>query len=289
MKAFSTFALLIGVSLHLLFPLFAQADSPEQEHDQAVVPTEVISLLPDKGFSQWYTWLTGSRYEDPRQVFTVQPDGILRISGDGFGALTTKKEYANYRLVMEYRWGQKTWAPRENAARDAGVLLHAQGIDGGYGWKDGIPGAWMPSFEFQIIEGGVGDLLVLPGQGKDGTQLSPSATVKVIRDRDGEPVWSSTGKPEVFRKGRANWYDRNPDWKDSLGYRGENDVDSPGQSWTRIECICRHDELTYLVNGKIVNHVTDIQPSQGKILLQTECAEWFIRKLELHPLPEVQP
>ncbi|WP_158545528.1 3-keto-disaccharide hydrolase [Bremerella cremea] len=289
MKALYAFALLLGVSLSLPFPLPALADSPVQEPGQAVIPTKVIPLIPDNDLSQWYTWLTDSGYEDPRHVFTVQPDGILRISGDGFGALTTKKEYANYLLIMEYRWGEKTWAPREQAAKDAGVLVHAQGIDGGYGWKDGQPGAWMPSFEFQIIEGGVGDLLVLSGRGKNGTQLNPSATVSVVRDRDGEPVWSSEGKPEVFRKGRVNWLGRDPDWQDRLGFRGKNDVESPGQAWTRIECICRDDELTYRVNGKLVNHITDVQPRQGKILVQTEGAEWFIRKLELHPLPEVQP
>ena len=278
--------MLLGACLTTLFPVSIHAASPEQDSAKPIVPQKVITLLPDQDLSQWYTWLKDTGHEDPRQVFTVQADGVLRISGDGYGALTTKQQYANYKLVMEYRWGDKTWAPREQRAKDAGVLVHAHGIDGGYGWKDGKPGAWMPSFEFQIIEGGVGDLLVLPGVGKDGKQLTPSATVNIVRDRDGEAVWSPEGKPEIFHKGRVNWWGRDPDWKDELGFRGKDDVESPGQAWTKIECICRDGELTYRVNGKAVNHVILAEPHQGKILLQTECAEWFIRKLELHPLSD---
>ena len=57
----------------------------------------------------------------------------------------------------------------------------------------------------------------------------------------------------------------------------------------QLECFCRGAELVYRVNGMIVNRATDVLPTRGKILLQTEGAEMVVRKLELQPLPEVLP
>ncbi len=180
----------------------------------------------------------------------MQPDGVLRISGDGFGGLITHKEYANYYLVMEYRWGTKTWRNRADRARDGGLLLHCQGPDGNFGGTKEKPGPWMTSVECQIIEGGVGDILVLQGKDQDGKTMDAAATCEITRDRDGEAVWTAGGKKERFTAG---------------------------------------DTLTYRVNGVIVNRAEGVVPTQGKILLQTEGAEMFVRKLELRPLPDKIP
>lgn len=256
---------------------------------KAITPDKPIVLLNGKDLSPWYTWLTDDRYEDPRGVFKVQPDGMLRISGDGFGGLITRNEYANYHLVMEYRWGTKTWRQRVDRARDGGLLLHCQGKEGNFGGSPGQPGAWMTSVECQIIEGGVGDILVLQGKDDNGKTMEASATCEVTRDRDGEPVWTAGAKAEKFNAGRINWFGRDPDWKDVLGFRGPKDVESPGQEWTTLECFVKGDTLTYRVNGTIVNRATNVLPTQGKILLQTEGAEMFVRKLELRPLPDKIP
>ncbi len=250
----------------------------------AVVPRQPISLLSKDLKQHWYTWLTDDGHEDPRGVFTILPDGTLRISGDGYGGLITRDEYANYHLVMEYRWGTATWRDRADRARDGGLLLHCQGPDGNFGGTKDKPGPWMTSVECQIIEGGVGDILVLQGKDEQDNLMEAAATCEVSRDRDGEPVWTAGGEKQRFTKGRINWYGRDPDWQDVLGYRGARDVDSPGQQWTTLECIVKGDTLTYRVNGVVVNQATEVLPRQGKILLQTEGAEMFVRKLELRPL-----
>ena len=104
------------------------------ENAKAVVPTKTIALVSGDDLKQhWYTWLTDDRHEDPRGVFKMQPDGTLRISGDGFGGMITHKEYADYYLYMEYRWGTATFRNRVKAARDGGILLHCQGPDGNFG------------------------------------------------------------------------------------------------------------------------------------------------------------
>ncbi len=257
--------------------------------EKPVVPTETIELLNGRDLSAWYTWLTDDGYEDPRGVFTIQPDGTLRISGDGYGGLITRKEYADYYLVMEYRWGTATWRNRVDRARDGGLLLHCQGPDGNFGGSKGKPGPWMTSIECQIIEGGVGDILVLSGKDADGNPIEASATCEITRDRDGEAVWKAGGEPTTFTRGRINWFGRDPDWKDVLGFRGANDVESPGQEWTTLECFCSGDTLTYRVNGVVVNRAKDVRPRHGKILMQTEGAEMFVRKLELRPLPKELP
>ena len=71
--------------------------------------------------------------------------------------------------MLEFKWGERTWHDRENAARDSGLLVHSNGSDGGYN------GIWMPSIEVQIIEGGVGDFVPVPGPDEDGKPC-PSLT-----------------------------------------------------------------------------------------------------------------
>jgi hypothetical protein len=65
----------------------------------------------------WDTWL-GKPYglnSDPKGVFSVvQVDGssAIRISGEVYGALTTRAEYENYHLRFEFKWGERRWPPR---------------------------------------------------------------------------------------------------------------------------------------------------------------------------------
>ena len=145
-------------------------------------------------------------------------------------------------------------------------------------------GPWMASVECQIIEGGVGDLLVVGGKDKAGKPLVPKATCEIEKDRDGEPCWKKGGMKQAFTGGRVNWFGRDPDWKDVLGIRGKNDVETAGTGWTKVEVIAKGDTLRYLVNGIVVNEATEVYPTAGKLLFQTEGAELFFRKIELHPL-----
>ena len=86
-----------------------------------------------------------------------------------------------------------TWGERKTRTRDSGLLLHAQGRLGNTG-KD-FNGPWLRSIEFQIIEGGVGDILPVAGYNDQGEQLRPSVTVKSRKDRDGENVFDPNGEP----------------------------------------------------------------------------------------------
>lgn len=255
---------------------------PAEVHSPVDKP---IVLFDGRSLGDCYTWLKDSQRDDPRQVFRVT-DRMLHVTGDGLGALVTNKLYRDYHLVLEYRWGEKTWRDRTDSARDSGLLIHSTGIDGGY------HGIWMPAIEVQIIEGGVGDFVFVPGPADDGKLTPLSLTAHVVRDRDDEVVWNAAGERETFALGnhrRINWYGRSVDWKDEKGFRGPEDRDSPGQQWTRLDVIADGGHVVVYVNGTKVNEALDAHPAAGRLQLQSELAEIFFRRWELWPLDAGPP
>jgi len=201
--------------------------------------------------SAFYTWLRDFGVDnDPDRVFTFA-DGVLRISGQHFGYLATKQDYAHYRLVAEFKWGNKTWPPRLEKARDSGILVHATGADK----------VWPTSSEAQRIEGGTGDMLVVTG-----------AFLTVAGETKG-PATSRFDRPG-----------RNP-WEDKLGFRGPHEIENPHGEWNRLEVVCDGDKVSVTVNGHPTVAGVNAIPRKGKILLQSEGAELFFRRLDLYPLP----
>lgn len=246
----------------------------------ADTPKETIQLFNGKDLTNFYTWLRGyGKNNDPKKVFTVA-DGMIRVSGEVFGCFTTEKEYENYHLVVEFKWGSKTWPPREKAAMDSGILLHGVGEDGAAG------GSWMESIECQMIEGGTGDFILVKGKN------TPSLTCPVVyketklsaKRKTKEAYYDPKGEPKKFTGGRINWYGRSLDWEDVKGFRGKEDVEKPAGEWNTLECICDGDRITNILNGKMVNAGTGASHTRGKILFQSEGAEVFFRKIELRPI-----
>jgi hypothetical protein len=268
--------------LLLLLPLASSAGSAAQT---AVRPDRTIHLFDGKSLAPFYTWLVDDHREDPLRVFSVvgQVDGApaIRISGERWGGLVTRDTYRDYRLVVEFRWGLATWGERRNSARDSGILIHGQGADGNTG-ADGN-GAWMRSVEAQIIEGGVGDIILVAGFDGD-KKLVPRLSARTGKDRDGEAVFDPQGESREFESGRINWFGRDVDWQDRLGFRGKQDVESPYGEWTRLEVIADGDRVTNVVNGKVVNEGTRSSLTEGRILVQSEGAEIYFRRIELEPL-----
>jgi hypothetical protein len=237
----------------------------------ADVVKEKIVLFNGKDLTNFYTWLQKlGKNNDPKKVFSVN-NGMIRVSGEIFGGLITEKEYENYHLVTEFKWGEKTFPPREKAARDSGILLHCVGEDGAAG------GVWMESIECQMIEGGTGDIILVGGKGK------PKITV-CAQKRGSEWYYKPGADTREFTSGRIDWFARDAAWKDIKGFRGKNDVENPVGEWNKLECVCNGDRLTYILNGKVVNEGTKASHTHGKILFQSEGAEVFFRTIELLPL-----
>jgi hypothetical protein len=111
-----------------------------------------------------------------------------------------------------------------------------------------------------------------------------TVSAETTQDRDGETVWKQGAERKTFTRGRINWFGRDPDWKDILGFRGAHDVEYPPGEWNRCEVVCEGGHIQAHLNGKLVNEAFDAFPAAGKILFQAEGAELFFRTIELHPL-----
>lgn len=262
------------------------AVAPAQEAPAAMAPTTAIKLFDGTSLANFDTWQVDHHEADPERVFSVvdQIDGApaIRISGKVWGGLLTKQAYRDYRLIVEYRWGGVTWGNRATKARDSGVLIHAQGRLGNTG-KD-FNGPWLRSIEFQIIEGGVGDILPVAGYDEKGVQIRPEVTATSRPLREGEAIFDPKGQPKAFSAGRINWWGRSPTWEDRIGFRGQDDVESPGLLWTRLEAVVEKGNLTYYVNGRLVNAATNSSFAEGRIMLQSEGAEIYFRRVDIEPL-----
>jgi hypothetical protein len=235
-----------------------------------------IHLFSGKNLDGFYTFLQGrGRNSDPRHVFTVV-DGLLRVSGEEWGCITTNEEYENYILIAEYKWGQKTWPPRLDNARDNGLMLHSIGKDGAF------DGAWMSSIECQIIEGGTGDLIVV-GDGSDRFSLTAPVAKKKSA---GCYVYDPLGEPATMLGGRLNWFGRDPAWQDVKGVRGKRDLEKPIGEWNELVCFVAGDEILVRLNGVVVNACRQVRPHKGRIQVQSEGAECFFRRLDLKPLDD---
>jgi len=242
-----------------------------QEMPNSIQYRKPTPLFNGHNLKGWYTFVQKrGKNIDPKNVFTVV-DQQIRISGEEWGCITTKKQYENYRLALEFRWGGKTEGNRIDKARDSGLLLHSTGEDGG------SAGIWMHSIECQIIEGGTGDILVVG----DGSEKF-SITASVAKEKQaGSYRYQEGGAPAVLNKGRLNWYGRDENWQDVIGFKGKQDIEKPMSEWNQLECIANGNELIVFLNGILVNRAREVQPSKGRIQIQSEGAEIYVRNIEL--------
>ncbi len=238
------------------------------------------ALFNGKNLEGWYTYLREDKYADPDGVFSVR-DGMLRISGQKYGYIGTRQSFKDYRLRVEFKWGERNWPPRLGMARDSGIFLHATGPDGN---SYDAAGAFRAAIECNIMEGAVGDILLINGKDQKGARLPVRASAEVADKRDAEGwYWHQpAGKTATLdRGGRINWIGKDARWVDRFVFRGENDIEKPAGEWNVVEIVAEGDRIEVSVNGRIVNRVQNVWPNQGPILLQSEGSEIFIRRVDL--------
>ncbi len=191
---------------------------------------------------------------DPEHVFTLE-NGVIHISGTEMGYLITKKDFGDYYLRAEFKWGEATHAPREGQARDSGILYHIQGPNK----------VWPTSLEYQICEGQTGDFYMTDGAALTGTD----------------------GKRETGPPGSAARIKRIGEgpWQNVTGYRDPNgEIEKAHGEWNVVEILVQGDKVKQYLNGKLVNQGTKAYPASGKILIQSEGAEIYFRDIKLYPL-----
>lgn len=239
-----------------------------------------IPLFNGRNLEGWFTYLEGKgKNNDPEKVFQVH-DGVIHIYKDAeegtkmpFGYVATEKEYSDYHLRLEYRWGTKRFAPRAQDKRDAGLLYHVVGPDK----------VWPCSVELQIQEGDTGDIFTV--NTRVTSTLDPKRLVP-----DEPKQWTGS----VFLEPADGGVERSQggDWISRIVKGGTYEVDG----WNTVEAIVRGDSAIHIVNGKINNRCWNIlQPDPrdpprfiplkaGRIVLQAEGAEVLYRNIEITPL-----
>jgi hypothetical protein len=237
---------------------------------------EPIALFDGKDIAKWYTFLRDhGKNKDPNSNFNIR-DGILRISGQDFGGLTTRDEYSNYELQMEYAWGGKVWPPREKTARDSGLILHATGPDGA------VSKCWLDGIQCNMLEGATGDISITGANAKYAFKAQaeerPAGKKAGFYWKDGAPT-------RAFGLGnRLLWSGRDPAWQNVLGFRGKNDVEKRVGEWNTLVVTMKGDTMNVRLNGTTLSRATDLGMTRGKLQIQSEGSEILFRRITLTPL-----
>ena len=202
-------------------------------------------------------------------VEDIRPHPLKFSQGELWGALTSKEEFGDYHLSLEVKWGEKKWPPREQRARDSGVLYHCVGPQGA------VRTFWMRSFECQIQEHDFGDLIGLPGVSFD-IEAEPSDPA----NPQSMLMWKKGGRKFTGIRQRII---RNRELDKLTG-------------WNTVEVICLGQTAIHVVNGKVnmiltgLSHEVDGRRTpltRGRLQLQSESAEVFYRNIRIRPITEI--
>lgn len=221
-----------------------------------------VNLFNGKDLTGWDTYLKSTGLNnDPDKVFSVASiDGepAIKISGEHFGGISTVDEFSNYHLTVQFRWGEKKYAPKLNDKRDSGLLYHAVGEHGADG------GNWMKSQEFQVQEGDCGDYWGCAG-----------GAFEVPVRREGKNfIYDPAGEMLLFSDKSPN--DRHV-VKSVLN-------EKPTGEWNTLEVYCFGDSAIHVVNSKVVMRLYRSNIRKGKIQLQSEGAEVYYRNFKVTPI-----
>ena len=233
-------------------------------------------LFDGKTLKGWDVYLKGIGPSDPQQVFSVVPDGnenLIRISGETTGGLSTKKEFADYHLQLQFKWGALTWGSKKGKKKDSGLLYHSVGQNGADN------GAWMRSQEFQVEETNTGDYWGCAGA---------TADMPAIKTNDSTYTYNPGGTLYSFRA------------DNNIGRHciKAGDAENPTGQWNTLDLYCHGDTAVHVVNGKtlmILYHCAQVDNgkqtplTKGKIQLQSEGAEVFYKDIRIQSIRYIDP
>lgn len=212
-----------------------------------------------------------------RGIFTVimaEGKPMLRVSGEIYAALTTKEEYENYHLKVEFRWSEKKWPPRLTEKRDSGVLYHCVGKHGAF-WN-----VFMHSLECQIQEDDCGSFYRV---GSTLAKVPVDAALKLDPKQKLRPKFNPDGELREFAPGKGGTV------------LSPVSHEKPHGEWNTIEVMAVGDQSVHIVNSRVVMGLQQIRQEmgdgaiplkQGRIQIQSEGAELFYRQIAIRPLTE---
>ncbi|GAB2702061.1 DUF1080 domain-containing protein [Mucilaginibacter koreensis] len=245
-----------------------------------------VNLFNGKDLSGWDTYLGPDLDDngkplsatplglnnDPRKVFTIVNENgekIIRISGENWGAITTKQEYENYHLQLQFKWGKLLWGQKKKGnKKDSGLLYHSVGKFG----ADYM--AWMRAQEFQVEEGNCGDYWGCAGGAAD---------IPAVKRSETDYVYDANGPLLSFS-------DKSKNGRHCIKQAGD---EKPSGEWNTLDLYCHGDTSIHVLNGKVamvlyhnsqIDNGTTSPMAKGKIQLQSEGAEIFYRNIRMQPI-----
>lgn len=202
-------------------------------------------------------------------VFTIVEENgekLIRISGEINGALATKESYENYHLQLVYRWGETVYS-----SRNSGLLYHSFGPFGA------AFGTWMANIECQLMHENLGDTYLM---------VNTTCETNAVQDTTTQQFYFTAGAAPVQFGEQAN----------GRMIRKSIDAEKPLGGWNTVDLYCVGRTSVHVVNGVtvMINNNTGIftdggiQPlTGGKIQIQSEGAEMFVKQVAIQPITEI--
>lgn len=249
------------------------------------------ALFDGRSLNGWAAWLG---YADPSITYragpSIRPIGTARdtsgdfavrmvdgapalwVKGETWGSLVHHADLRDYHLRLQFKWGAKTWAPREELPRNNGLLYHTHGVPGE------VFGTWRPSAEFEIMTGSTGMIVAVGPQlrGRTNVTADPSLIAPHLRYRVG-------GREVDIVNGTPTW-----------NVEAATDAERPVGEWNTLDLYVVGDRAVHVVNGvpvAAVRALATIAPdgsrrplTHGRIQLQSEGAETWFRAITVEPI-----
>jgi hypothetical protein len=250
-------------------PLFNGRDLQGWETWQGA---RVVPSMPIKLWGEWEDVVgLNKNAADVFTVVMVDSEPAIRISGEIWGALVSENSYSDYHLRLQFKWGDRKYAPREDKPRNSGLLYHSNGDHGAF-WS-----YWMRSAEFEIMQGSTGMFAPVDKvTARIPTAWDFSLAIPWLRYASAESETGVGGM--VFR------------------VQASEDRERPAGEWNTLELYVLGDRALHIVNGVPVMSVRRLRQdagegdeplTAGKIQLQSEGAEVFFRHIELQSITSI--
>lgn len=204
--------------------------------------------------------------ESTYQVINVDGQKMIHVSGDINASLATKAEYENYHIRLEFKWGEKVYGKR-----NSGLLYHSFGPFGA------SFGTWMATIEHQLMHDNLGDTYLM---------CNTYCETKVIKGADEKSyIFSPEGQSTSFSE-----------TDNGRSIKKAKDAENALGQWNAIDLYCFGQTSVHVVNGQVVMINTNcckvenglkLPLTKGKIQLQSEGGELFVRKIEIEKIKKI--
>jgi hypothetical protein len=259
---------------------------------EAASSTGWTPLFNGTNLNGWYIVLRNSKSDDTNHLVQLDNRMIHMYqdapagSAQPAGYIVTGKEYSNYHLRLEYKWGEKRFQPRLKTRRDAGIMYHVVG-------KDGV---WPRCVECQIQENDVGDIFTVNTRSTASVDPSTTNLVSVVTTNEAGVMHTNMVVRPVFKESEKGGILFVQGVDNGIRRVIRNPMNEH-EGWNTVEVIVHDDDAVYIVNGKVNNRASKIQEKingewvplrKGKIALQLEFAEVYYRNIEIQELGNVE-